>query len=408
MEENNSTNSIICQYCKLETPDELNFCIHCDNQIKCLECGTKTFVEKEFCLKCGKPLMKIPKSNTAVNNYKRKVKREGENYEEDTEFSLTDVAVKEIAPFVIRQTMPNNSVQNNKLGLPKPESQAAEDVYSDDVESPFEEAEAENQKSESVVKPDLGNSDLKKFFTVDKEILVAIETDFRGSNWAEQQKNFLILYCKAYNEIFKKPVPNKENFREAATKIKITDPNNFSKYLNKATTEYMSELSGGFQLNSKGDKECNNILKLMNDEKAKEGFNYSTKSITGGSKRSRLSNDDKQIVDSWISEKVDLGMLDIRDVKSGRDAALVGIFITTISLEKKKAIKWNEAMHYLKSKYTTLAVTPEAFKRALNSKENEKLFQRTNDDEYFLSTDGQKLVENWISGTLKIKKEENK
>lgn len=394
-----------CKFCNQSTPSDLNFCIECDKQIKCLECGNQTYAGKEYCLKCGHDLIKR-KDQSAPNHYIRTVEGEGKTYKERTEFSLTDLAVGVIAPVIIPPTIP---------GLRLKDSSNQANRVSQDVEADFElvdkaapnthdSGNAEEQKRTDNATP---SSSLSKFFTIDGEMLIPIETDFKGNTWSEQIKYFLIVYIGAHREILGKPVPDRDCLRTAATRISILDPNNFTTYMGKVLKEYVTTLTNGFILNSKGEKEFKKIIQLMEDENAKAGYVYSTKGGQTPSKRNHLSKEEKAAAEGWAVLPADLGELDIRDVKSGKDAGLISIWLITVHLKKAKAITWYQAMHYLKAKFTTIGVTSNAFRKAIMSKDNEKYFQCNSDEEYFLSTDAQAIVEKWISGEINIKKAES-
>lgn len=101
------SSTLTCPFCSDETPSEHNFWIFCDQQIKCLnpDCGKKLVPGKAFCFSCGQTIAKIPAAQAQPNKYIRNVKQSGKTYEEHTEFSLSDHAVSEIAPFVVGQMM---------------------------------------------------------------------------------------------------------------------------------------------------------------------------------------------------------------------------------------------------------------------------------------------------------------
>ena len=147
----------------------------------------------------------------------------------------------------------------------------------------------------------------------------------------------------------------------------------------------------------------------MNDENAQAGYSFVERPSGNSSKKiNRLSKDDKSEIEKWISDEVILDKLDVRDIKGGREAAMLSLWILKTKLNKAKAISIPAAFYYLNRKFTTVSVSPEAFTMAISkSKDAEKWFQKNNDNEYFLSTDAQKLVEDWVSGKANIKKEGN-
>lgn len=403
---------IICQYCTKETPIIYNFCAQCHKQIKCLECGAKTFSSADFCLACSKPLINRENISKPTNLYTRNVKKEGDNYEENIRFELSDDSVGKIAPFIVKQTMSGTkpiSLATNALNESlKEDDTEFEDISSESKVATSKEDEQENKVPTIPIANQTAspNNNVSQFFKNDSGNIIAIENDFRGKTWTEQQKNFIIVFTKAYQELLGKPIPNKEVIKEAAKKLSIVDNNNFTNYLNKVTDDCMAKLNDGLELNAKGNKEASRIIKLMEDDSTPSGFDYSKKSTTNTIKRLRISGDERSLVVEWIKDEVALGKLDVRDVKTGRDAALLALWIITVKLEKTKASYIHLFMEYLNKKFTTISVTSPAVNKALTvSKESEKYFQKTSDGKYFLSTVGQQLVEEWINGVKSIKKD---
>lgn len=408
--------TITCQFCKKLTPLEYNFCVECDNQIKCLECGKKTFPGKEYCLACAKPLFVRPATNQAPNQYERSVEQDGDKYKEHTRFALSDNAVHEIAPFVVSQTMPGIKARPNAPVPPTSLSngQPIDTFYEDLSRNEYKEKDAEhdtdaatNKSSEAQVNTNQysENSSLSRYFQHDGDSLVAVENDFKGQNWTEQQRRFILLYAKAYKDIFNKPVPNKEEIKSAAERLKIVDQNNFTNHLSRAITAHMTQMSNGLVLNTAGDKEVTKILKQMEEESPKSGYAYWSRPASAPAQQSYLSKDDKARVMTWIDASVDLGQLEIRDVKTARDYALLAFWIIIHHIQKANALKWNEAMLYLTTKYDTTSVKGGAFSKAMTGKGSEKYFTKSGEGAYYLTTDGQKLVENWVSGAVSIKKQ---
>lgn len=399
-----------CPFCQSPTSADYNFCTTCYQQTKCISCEAKIFPGAPFCLKCSKPLISQAGNDKAPNRAVRKVKKEGENYEEYTDFALSDTAVEKLAPYVIGTTLPGRRVPppQNK-GLTGGQDNQGDEVDFEEISDDVDDTQNNSANSgQAESKSSAPNNPLSQFFKVDKGGLVAVENDFKGTSWKEQQQNFIILYAKAYKDLLNKSVPSKDVIREAAKKLNIIDSNNFTVYLTKTTSDCMTQLADGLELNNKGEKEAKRIIKLMQDDNAPAGFAYVDRSTSqSGKKVNRMSKEDKAEIDSWVSEDVDLGKLDIRDIKTGRDAALVSLWAITTKLGKTKAVASPAAYSYLKKKFTTVSVTPEAFASALTKgKGCEKWFQKNNDNGFFLSTDGQKLVEDWISGATKVKKEE--
>ncbi|WP_375443733.1 hypothetical protein [uncultured Fibrella sp.] len=404
--------SVTCHLCGKQTPADYNFCVECDGQIKCIECGKKTYLGKDYCLACSKPLVIRSASSQAPNQYERSVEQDGDKYKEHTRFALSDKAVHEIAPFVVSQTMPGLKAQ---ITPPIPPSLSNNQTIDTSYEDLTAKEEIQNNGNQTEVKntstsspsseeESLDKEVVKQFFQCDGDVLVATDNDFKGESWAEQQRFFIVLFIKAYKELFNKAVPSKDLIRNAAAKLNLIDSSNFTTHLNKAVSAFMTQISTGLVLNAAGEKEYKKIIKKMIDPSAKAGHNYWNRPANSASPSSILTKEDKAKVTSWIKEPVALGKLDIRDVKIAREYALLAYWIITVHLKKANSIKWNEAMFYLTSKYDTTSVTGNSFSKAMSSKEAEKFFNKSGEGLYYLTTDGQKLVESWIDGKVSIKK----
>ena len=416
-----SEETITCQFCKKTTPADFNFCVECDNQIKCLSCSRKTYPGKTYCLACSKPLAEKPATNQAPNQYERNVKQDGDKYEEHTRFALSDNAVHEIAPFIVNQTMPG--AKTRAIGPTPPNDQANGEVTEDTTyedATPKKPSQSDNTERRANEQGDgntatapetksTSSSSLSKFFKQDGDALVAIENDFKGQNWAEQQRNFILLYTKAHEEILGKPVPDKEAYKALAIKLNILDSSNFTTYVNKQVSAFMTKMSNGLVLNSAGEKELIRVVKLMGDE-SKVGQPYWSRPTTVSKQPSVLSKDDKSKVAGWAKESgaIDLGKLDIRDVTVARDYALLSLWIIIHRLKSASAIKWNEAFLFLTSKYDNTSVNGNAFTKAMAAKENEKFFTKNGEGLYFLTPTGQQVVEDWVTGKKSVKKESSK
>ena len=208
---------------------------------------------------------------------------------------------------------------------------------------------------------------------------------------------------KAYTELFQKSVPNADHLKNVAAIIKVADKNNFPHLLSKFVDAKVQKLTTGLILNDEGENEVKKILALMDNENAKPGYIYLNRPIPNSGKVSKLSKEAKINVESWLNDSVELRKLDIRLIGTGRDAALLGLWIITKYLKKAEALLWNEVMHYLKNKYKELIPSPEAVSKAFSSKDNAEYFKKNNDGQYFLSPEGENLVRGWVDGSIEIK-----
>lgn len=385
---------ITCPSCNTETSSEYNFCTICDKQVKCLNlaCNKLLVQGKTFCFSCGQSVNAVA-IQIQPNRYVRRV-QDGK-YEEYTEFNVSDHAVTELAPFIVGQmnvrsqqrTTPTKNVTNTF------QENAAEnhllDVHTEDTQPPSE-TQTTNVTNEN---------ETSKYFTADGEFLVSLHKDFKGTTWSEQQKRFIVLYTWAYKKIFAKAVPNRENFTTAAQKASIYDKVNFSRYLDAILKKDVSETSNGYILNTDGETELKKILGEIENENIKEGKKYWERSSSTVTKRETLSAEDKKIIESWASESVELGRLDIRTITTPKDYSLLALWIITVSLKKAQTVRRMDAYYYLKEKFPTITVSSQSFSRAMSNPNFDNLMKGSDDDKYYLTPDGQKLVESWINSS---------
>lgn len=393
--------TFICPHCSAETPDEYNFCIACDKQVKCLNsmCNKKLIAGKTFCFGCGQPLVTINLPQSQPNMYVRDITQKGKNYEEHVEFSVSDHAVSELAPFIVGQMISSSPRRTHESSRIETSPVPHKSLNASPIAPEGEEA-APASESEQAVEPEqirTPTSAASRYFERDGEFLVPTEKDFRGKTWADQQKHFVLLYTSAYFDIFQKPVPSTEHLKVASEKAKVYDASNFTKHLKKVVSEQLSELSEGLKLNDRGSREVVKILSLMADEKSPIGCDYWSRTTNSNHKRHRLSKDDKDRLHEWTIEEVQLGNLNIRDIKSPRDYAMVALWIITVNLKKANSIRWNEAYQFFKEKFQTMTASPEAFSYAMRNELNAKYF-RQSDEMFFLSSEGVKQVEEWVGG----------
>lgn len=394
------SSTLTCPSCGCETPSEYNFCTVCDQQTKCLNpiCNKKLVPGKTFCFGCGQPVAKINTSQTQSNKYVHRVKQEGKNYEEYTELNASDQAVSELAPFIVGQ-ITSRSLQkpyspSSLNGSIKPSHKA---VNTDSLSLESQELPQLPAEIPGIQPAEPSKENASPYFEPDGEFLVATAKDFKGKNWADQQRHFILLYASAFYHYFEKPVPSKDNFKSAAQRASVLDITNFSRYLNEHTRKHLSEIGGGYKLNHDGEKEVKRIIALMEDDNVEMGYQYWARSTNSTTKRHRPSKDDKDRLKEWAQEEVEIGKIEVRDIKNARDYAMVALWIINIHLKKANAVRWNDAYYFFKEKFETISVSAQAFSRAMASSKNTKYFRQSG-DQYFLTTEGQQKVEEWVAG----------
>jgi len=206
---------ITCPSCQTSTSDEFNFCRHCKNQIKCLnkECGRTLIIGEPLCLYCGET---VPASQyqTQQNKFIHDVKQKGSTYEEHTEFLFSDHVATELAPFIggqmaRRQPLPTSS-QVRRANVPVSPTPLAL------TEGPAEQENTDVEQAQTMPEPSPADGTPQgsaRLFQRDGDILLADTKDYKGTNWAEQQRRFIVLYAAAYEQLLGKPVSNKDHFK---------------------------------------------------------------------------------------------------------------------------------------------------------------------------------------------------
>lgn len=159
---------------------------------------------------------------------------------------------------------------------------------------------------------------------------------------------------------------------------------------------YIIDSSEGFKLNKDGEIQVQKIIADIENEDIK-GYDYLKPSNGSSSaKTPKLSSKAQSELKEWSTEDVDLGSLDINEIKSTKQWALIALWIITIHLGKTDKIYWNQTYYFLKEKYDNFRVQKNVF-RSTMSKYSKSYFGK-NDGKYYLTQQGQKLVEGWIAG----------
>lgn len=398
------SSTVTCPYCSARTSSEYNFCTACDRQIKCIDpnCNKMLVPDKAFCFACGQAIaVTTNESSTQLNKYVRDVKQNAKNYEEHIELSVTDHAVSELAPYIGAEMMPRPSEKLYHAPSPKSstipprKTVSPNEILTESQELPQLPANANDEVEETQT----ANEDdyLSRYFERDGEFLIARVKNFKGKTWADQQRYFILLYVAAYYHYFRKPVLSKDHFKTAAKKASVLDPINFSKYLNELTRNYLSETGDGYKLNHDGDKEVKRIIAIMEDEKVDGGYEYWGRSANSGTKRLRFSNEDKDKLNEWVLQDVEIGELKVCDITKARDYAMVSLWIIIHQLGNAKAVRCNDAYYFFKQKFETISVSALVFSRAMRSSKNTKYF-RSSGEQYYLTSEGERKVESWVAG----------
>ena len=395
--------NIVCPACKSQTPSEYNFCTSCDKQVRCLNnnCNKLLIAGKAFCFGCGQLLVALNNTNQP-NKFIRKVSQRGDDYDEYTEVTASDHAVSELAPYVggqipfrpIQKRIHTVQSQDNSSNAGNSHSQQFGEIEQHQ-QSQLPPSVDEPQQEANITTDNKNQT--SKYFVKDGETLVTTHKDFKGKRWAEQQRRFILLFVDAYIKYFGKPLPSKDLIESVAKKAKVFDGSNFTKYVGQVCSREITEISNGLTITADGEKEIRKIIEEIENDSIPEGHKYWERTSTSSGSRERLNKEDKSRISAWTLEVVNLGNLDIRTIKDSADYGMLALWIITVCLKKEQTVRRIEAYNYLKIKFPTVTVSPEAFSRALMSSSNQKYIQASDDDKYYLSPEGQKKVESWIN-----------
>ncbi len=394
--------TVTCPTCQQLTSAEYNFCLHCKSQTKCLksDCGHLLVTGMDICLFCGEPI-KAMTAQSQTNRLRRIIKPTKYGDAEDIDFQFSDHVATELAPFISGQ-MPGRQPQQRPISIRTANIPPA--LAQQVLEESIGEQETINGQQEDTTPTQAPTTNLAqgaaRFFRRDGDFLLLDTKDFKGTNWADQQRRFILLYAYAYEELLAKPVANKDHFKAAAEKASINDKNNFSRYLNDYISRYILETSTGLALNNDGKQEVLRIIGEMDNAQVPAGFQYANKSQSESTKRSFLNDKDKERLHTWAQEDVALGQLDFLSITTGRDYALLAFWLLITHLKKGDRFRWNEAYEFLKAKYKAISASSETFSKAVKSPHNTHYF-RVSDEAFFLSPEANTKVEAWVAGTSK-------
>jgi hypothetical protein len=234
-----------------------------------------------------------------------------------------------------------------------------------------------------------------QYFESDGDFLLLRQKDFKGKTRAEQQRRFILLYTAAYFAHHKSFVPDEKYIRNSAEKENIIDVSHFTQYLNDMKKRYIIDSSDGFKLNKDGEAQVQKIIADIENEDI-TGCDYLKSNGNSNARTPKLSNATENKLKEWKIEDVDLGSININEIKSTKHWAVIGLWIITVHLRKTEKIYWNEVYHFLKEKYLNFRVQSDVFRTTM-SKRGKSYFGK-NDGKYYLTQQGQKLVEGWIAG----------
>lgn len=394
---------ITCPYCETQLTEEYYFCESCERQIKCRNCHALLLPNKSRCLICGNPLVSSDAFSQQMNQFSLEETQTPESYQRRVEVRATDSAIEKIAPLLGGQvssariiTQPLHAARPRLQELPPTDGSSSDDSNINEESASSSEA---SQQPQSLVQGSDGINRALLFFErdIEGERLVPIQHDYKGKSGKEQQQRFILMYVWAYFYIFNKPVPVREDVREAAKVAGIYD-HNFATYFAEVSKKYLISSSAGYRTNPPGNIMVNTIINDLSNE-SKSGFRYWENTPKAGTKRNGFNKEDEQSINEWIAAELHIGSVDVRNLRTSTNYAMFAIWAVTKGLGVVRAVKPKTAYVFLTRKYMTVSVKPKIFSDALNRSANSSLFARTADGLYYLTEKAEHQVEAWIKGS---------
>jgi hypothetical protein len=382
-----------CPYCNTHIDETYNFCVSCEQQIKCLACGSLLVKDKSKCLKCGVSLDAPQASAAPVNRFSLEEQQTEGNYSRKIDLSFTDTAIDKVAS-VLNGYVPLNSSQNIIRSPEIRQQLALPFLQTPEVSSP-DVAEKSDKTVETSARESIEEDSPSFYFEKDGEgLLMSRIHDYKGGSKKLQQQRFIILYVWAYNALEGEPVPN-ENLAQAARRNGMYDKH-FPTYIKEAANRFFVKLDGSFKLNLTGKIEVDKIKSEMQDPDS-NGFEYWNSAQKRTSRSSRATKEDSQKLEQWLQGKSRFDDFDVRKLSSAYEFAILALYDITKEINVENSVKPALAYDYLVKRYRTIPIEKKLFTQTLSRKRYEGYFKRTPNGSYYLTQEGEKLVQDWIS-----------
>lgn len=388
-----------CSYCNVPINEAHNFCVSCEQQVKCLnlECGAYLLKNKSKCLSCG-TLLNIPQpSSASMNNFSLEEEQSDSHYSRKVSLSFTDTSIDKVAS-VMGGYVPLTQVTNSQRVVTR-EQQPVLPPF----QKPLEEGQSSYDKPlqegiiNTTVQSNIETHAPSNYFEKDGQgVLISINPDYKGKNKKAQQQRFSLLYVWAYNFLHEEPVPNKEHLNQAAKTNGVYDQN-YSTHLNDIASRFFIKSDGTFKINPSGRTEVNKILVEMQNQDI-IGFEYSKSTRKNSSRSSRITKEETQKIEEWLQLPSRFDSFDVRKLDTGVKYALFALYDIIKELKTQDAVKPGLAYEYLTKRYQTVSVKKDNFTKALtNTKDYSKYFGRTHENLYYLTSEAESLVEEWLN-----------
>lgn len=205
-----------CQYCGAELDERYNFCLNCNHQVKCTNCEQMLVRDKSICFVCGQPLASETTVQRSFNEFTLEENQTETSAHRLIKGRFSDEAFGHAAALLggvtrSRPVAPPYASAHRQPAL-TPLGTAEEQVPEQTNES-FSQQEPTPQGTLATEEQDGSDKSraLKFFRPHGENEIIPTEVDFKGQNWKEQQRRFIVLYVWAYSEIMGRPVPSKTN-----------------------------------------------------------------------------------------------------------------------------------------------------------------------------------------------------
>lgn len=360
-----------------------------------MNCHKPLLAGKSKCLRCGQMLGGgAPTQGMAVNSFVRDEEQAGDSYKRRTEWHLTDTAIVSGLPAIWSE-----SARGTSHPLRQP-LQVTHKQLTPPPTSPLSELLQESSPNKSEV---ASNSNIdhqpnaEDYFSVSivngQEELTLTEHDYKGKTKKDQQQRFILLYAKASEAHFAKST-NKETVFAAAKKQGLHNQH-FLETFKQTVREFFTPGDAGIQLHRKGVTKADAILLEMQDKSVAAGFDYISSGKSSPRKRSVTPKSDEQKINEWATREIDLGRLDVRDLRTSFQQAAFALWCITVRLRISDTVSWHEAHRYITTRFGTVTATAKAFENVMNRHKDSE-FRKSTDGKFCLTTNTQTKVETWI------------
>lgn len=162
------------------------------------------------------------------------------------------------------------------------------------------------------------------------------------------------------------------------------------------THRFFLQSEGNFQLNRDGLPEIDRIIVEIQDFNVK-GVEYINKNHKTVNRTPRITQEEQQEVEQWLQRTSMLDNFDVRNLNTTVNHAIFALYDLTKKLKVTDSVKPALAYEYLSKKYKTISINKKNFSDTLGQRKYAKYFSRTPEGLYYLTSEAENLVENWLN-----------